>query len=117
MKHSSEAAIQVDIMHAFGSRPEIRLWRINVVGARTAAGRLIRSAPKGHADLAGILWPTGRAIYIEVKSSKGKLSTQQRRFGDMILRMGGIWVCAKSVQDVERAISAANDPGAAQGPK
>jgi len=99
----SEAAIQAQILNQIGSRPDVRLFRINVIAARQGQ-RFIRSAPPGHPDLAGILAPSGRAIYIEIKSATGRLSKQQARFRDMARAMGALYILARSVEDVSRAL-------------
>ena len=98
-----EQQIQTDILLEFGSRPDVRLWRCNVIVAKTPEGGRIRSLPKGHPDIAGIL-AGGRALYIEVKSATGRLSKEQTAFRDMALGLGALWVLARSVQDVHDAI-------------
>ena len=60
----------------------IPAWRCNVSAflAEAEAGRsrrFYRSLPAGHPDIAGVLPPIGRAIYVEAKSVKGKLSPTQ----------------------------------------
>ncbi len=102
----AEAKTQAAIMLEFGARPGIRLWRANVVVARSRSGGFIRSLPTGHPDIAGIL-SGGRALYIEVKSPTGRLSKDQRRFRDMAESLGALWILARSVADVETALNEA----------
>ena len=51
---------------------------------------------KGWCDLIAIKW--GMTVYIECKSERGKLSQDQRHFGDLITRAGGLYIVAKSVE-------------------
>jgi hypothetical protein len=63
-------------------------------------GNPFKAGLKGAADLIAILKPTGRALAVEVKTGTGKLSTAQRNYGLAVERAGGIFVCARSVDDV-----------------
>lgn len=42
----------------------------------------------------------GRYVGIEVKARRGVLSESQKRIGDLITKSGGIYVIARSVDDV-----------------
>lgn len=53
----------------------------------------------GSADLVGLVRP-GRALAIETKSDKGKLSEDQERWARRWKALGGIFILARSVQDV-----------------
>ena len=95
-------------MREFGTLPDCRLWRANVGaarigGPRRAGGRVVRFGLPGQADLTGIL-PGGVRLEIEVKSREGRQTREQRAFQRMIERFGGVYVLARSVQDVWRAI-------------
>lgn len=105
-----ERDIQTAILAAIGSRPDVRLWRANTGVAIPLAhacplcrGRGVRFGVVGQADLSGIV-RGGRRLEVEVKSPTGRPSEQQVRFGNMIRSKGGIYVVARSVEDVERAI-------------
>jgi len=93
-----EKRIQNDILRAFGTRRWMRLWRANVLAARMG-NRFVRAGVRGQADLTGIL-PDGRRVEIEVKSSTGRQTKEQRNFQRMIERFGGVYVLARSVEDV-----------------
>ena len=111
------------ILRTLGVVPSIRLWRANVgVGVPYAAvqaalaalragnpagayGILSAARPvtfgvPGQADLTGIL-ATGRRLEIEVKSAVGRQSADQRNYQAMIERLGGRYILARSVADVE----------------
>jgi len=101
----SEKQLQHDILHAFGTRPDLRVWRANVGVARIGR-RVVRFGVPGQADITGIL-PNGRRLEIEVKAPTGRQSEDQANFQRMIERFGGLYVLARSVEDVQKAI--AND--------
>ena len=100
-----ERAIQNAILRAFGTRRNLRLWRANVLAARMG-DRFVRAGVPGQADLTGIL-PDGRRLEIEAKSERGQQTEDQRNFQRMIERFGGVYVLARSVEDVQRALQQA----------
>lgn len=100
----TEAQIQRDILATFGSRPDLRIWRANVLVARTQDGRVVRAGMPGQADLSGLRMPTGQRIEIEVKAQRGRQTEEQKRWQAMIEAHGGLYVLARSVEDVRRAL-------------
>ncbi len=99
--NTPEKQVQNDILRAFATRSDMRLWRANT-GAARSGRRVIRFGVPGQADLTGIL-PGGVRLEIEVKRagvSAGRMSESQRNFKDMIERFGGVYVLARSVDDV-----------------
>lgn len=101
-KSPAEKQIQNEILRAFGARSDMRLWRANA-GVAKRGKRVIRFGVVGQADLTGIL-PDGRRLEVEVKSDAGRQSRAQRDYQAMIERFGGVYVLARSVDDVWRAI-------------
>lgn len=101
---SEETPLIRDILLALGTRRDLRIWRSNCGAARTRTGRVVRFGVKGQADISGILAPTGKRIEIEAKSATGRQSEQQRRFQAMIEKHGGIYILARSVDDVLREL-------------
>lgn len=99
----SEAELVSAILRRCGSLSNVRLWRINTVGATSHSGRVIRSAPVGHPDIAGLLYP-GRGVFFEVKSQTGLISKEQAAFGVMLKRFGAIYAVCRSVDDALRAL-------------
>lgn len=104
----NEKCIQNAILREFGTRADCRLWRANVGaarigGPRRAGGRVVRFGLPGQADLTGIL-PGGVRLEIEVKGPDGRQTEEQRAFQRMIERFGGVYVLARSVDDVSQAI-------------
>jgi len=90
------------ILREFATRPGIRLWRNNT-GATRIGDRVISYGLKGSADISGIR-DGGQRIEIECKSATGKQSPEQIAFGAMITKLGGLYVLARSVDDVEKAL-------------
>ena len=68
--------------------------------------RVVRFGVPGQADLTGIL-PDGRRLEVEVKSATGRQSAAQRDFQNLIERFGGLYVLARSVEDVRQAPASA----------
>ena len=80
--------------------PNIRLWRRNVGLARPVhQTHLIFFGVKGEADLQGIIYPRGRFLAIEVKTNSGRLTKEQERWRDMIIKFGGAYIEARSLDD------------------
>jgi len=105
---SREKFIQNDILRTFGTKPTLRLWRANV-GASTFLGphgkQRVQFGVPGQADLTGIL-PDGRRLEIEVKSAVGRQRPEQANYQKMIEKFGGIYILARSVEDVFKALTA-----------
>lgn len=57
----------------------------------------------GVADILGIY--KGRFLAIEVKSAKGRLTKDQKRFGEMVIEQGGIFLVARSIDDVNAGLT------------
>ena len=73
---------------------------LDVVDKKAKTGtRPMRTAPKGHPDLSGML-RGGRALYVECKSSVGKLTEEQAAFLSLVNQHGGLAFVARSVDDV-----------------
>jgi hypothetical protein len=82
---------------------ELLAWRNNTGALSPAPGRFVRFGVPGSADITGIL-RGGRRLEIEVKAPRGRLSADQEAFGENIRRMGGLYVVAYSVEDVQEAL-------------
>jgi hypothetical protein len=77
-------------------------WRNNTGGARVEGNRFIRFGVKGSPDILGVM-PDGRILCVECKSAKGRLTREQREFGEAVLRRGGVYVVARGVEDLQEA--------------
>jgi hypothetical protein len=98
----TEKRLLLEILRTLGTRPELRIWRANVGVARIGR-RVVRFGVPGQADITGIL-PNGRRLEIEVKAPDGRQTEDQANFQRMIERFCGLYVLARSVEDVRKAI-------------
>ena len=98
----NESQIQAAIRLALGQRDDVMLFRINVGKFRPIHGdqnRVIASAPPGTPDLLGVMKP-GTALAIEVKDAKGRQRPEQIAFQKAWEARGGVYILARSVEDV-----------------
>ncbi len=104
---TQEKDLQTRILTLFGGMPELRLFRANV-GVAVPMGRdaPVRFGVVGQADLNGIV-RGGRRIEVEVKSPAGRRTPEQVAWGRMVEAFGGIYVVARSTDDVYEALAAA----------
>ena len=126
----SESTLLARIRLAVGARADFLVTRINtgVFDVVTATGEKakVRSAPTGFPDLIGTqlrriaakqtteggfmkyereYWEyVGQAIAIETKAKDGRLSEAQQNWCNAFRRVGGIYVLAKSLDDVYEAL-------------
>jgi hypothetical protein len=47
--------------------------------------------------------PGGRFLGVECKGARGRLSPEQKAFGEAVAERGGVYVVARSVADLEGA--------------
>jgi hypothetical protein len=80
-------------------------WRSNTVGIYDPVQQRYRknNSINGIADIIGIL-PGGRFLAIECKSEKGKLSEDQKNFGQMVRDAGGVYLVVRP-DDWEKQLS------------
>jgi len=101
--------LNAEILIAWGAHPSVRLWRANAgqawVPTKDGARPVQMNVP-GCADLIGI-GPGGRFLGIETKSASDSMRESQKNFRAMVERLGGIYIVARSVEDVDRALEAA----------
>ncbi len=80
--------------------PELVLWP-NVCGVfldgHSGTRRRVGIGNPGGADLIG-LW-SGRFLGVEIKTPIGRLSPEQRTFGELVTKRGGIYVVLRSVDE------------------
>jgi len=80
------------------------LVAVTDAGAAYRAGAFFGTAiPVGWPDVTGLL-PDGRFIGVEVKAPEGRQSAAQKRMQREISSRNGIYVLARSVEDVRRGI-------------
>lgn len=81
-------------------------FRSNVGKLYTDDGRMIATGlPKGFPDLFGYRKSDGKIIFIEVKTTKGRLRPEQEKFLQTVKEDGCIAGVARSVDDARRIIA------------
>ncbi len=70
------------------------VWRQNT-GAVKVRNQWVRFGLPGQADITGCVGP--KRLEIECKSDKGRLSPEQRAFGDRMLALGAVYIVARSL--------------------
>lgn len=124
----SEADISAAIRLALGSEPDLVLWRqsVGVFAVLDEVRGEVRTQraglPKGSADLVGILsMPcaligdapcaerrrVGRFFALEVKTRRGVVSDDQRKWHALVYRHGGFVAVVRSVDDARAALARA----------
>lgn len=111
----AERDIQYDILKAWGAHPRLRLWRANVGVGWFAHGEPARKTDAesypvkfgvpGQADVSGIIAPWGRRLEIECKTATGRQSAEQKTFQRVVEAMGGVFILARKVEDVDWALN------------
>lgn len=93
-----------DILLALGSRPDIRCWRTQVGRYRYLyhAG-IVTVGPEGVGDIEGIL-KRGRYFTVECKVGRDTQRDTQLAFERMVIKMGGLYVIARSVQEAVEGV-------------
>lgn len=99
---STEKETQKTILHYLSLRKYV-YWRVNntpTFDASIKGGfrRMGAHSRKGVADI--YVLKGGVSYFIEVKGQKGVLSEDQKSFRDDVTREGGVFIVAKSVDDV-----------------
>lgn len=74
------------------------IFRANVGTGCTKDGRYFSTGlPKGFSDLFGVRCPDGKAVFIEVKTPKGRPSAEQKNFLEAMRKTGAIAGICRSV--------------------
>lgn len=80
------------------------LVAVTDAGAAYRAGAFFGdSIPSGWPDITGVL-PSGRFIGVECKAASGRQSPVQKAMEAAVRKRNGIYILAKSVDDVERGL-------------
>jgi hypothetical protein len=79
---------------------KIAAWSMNVGAFKTERGGFFRAAFPGCSDILGILAPRGRFLAVECKTGRGRLTDDQRAFQRVVEGAGGVFVEARSVDDL-----------------
>jgi len=76
----------------------------NATGGYMAGGRLFRYGLKGSSDILACI--NGRFVGVECKAGRDTVKKHQRAFGDALERAGGVYIVARSVDDVRERLAA-----------
>lgn len=96
----SETQIQKAILTYLTYHPEVKAWRVNTGKVKIDNERYVQFGFPGMADILGIR-KGGQFLAIEVKSAKGKQTEDQAAFAHMVEKMGGTYILARSLEDVQ----------------
>lgn len=89
---------------------KIWAYRANTGGLRDSRGRLVRFGVPGHPDIVARLKPagytgfSGRVVWVEAKSEKGKQTDLQREWQELAEAHGDLYILARSLDDVREAL-------------
>lgn len=82
------------------------IFRINVGVVKTPDGRYFDTGvPKGFSDLFGFRKSDGKAIFIEVKTAKGRASPHQLNFIEQMKKNGAIAGICRSAEDALKLVN------------
>ena len=102
MIEPSETRLMLLILARLQQLPQSYFFRANTGAARVAGGRVVRFGEKGQADIIGVL--CGRFVGVETKTKSGRLSKDQQIWGERVITAGGVYIVAKSLDDVMSAL-------------
>jgi hypothetical protein len=94
-----EQQLQTLILARLNLIPGVYAYRNNTGVARTATGGAVRFGVPGQADISGVL-PGGRRLEVEVKTPRGRVSPEQRAWGERMTAAGAVYILARCLTDV-----------------
>lgn len=103
-KKKTEHEIQNEILVYVTQLPNTFAFRMNT-GATKVGDRFVSFGLKGQPDIFAII--SGRFVGIEVKAAKGRQSEAQKNWEENCTQAGGLYVLARSVEDVQNFLKAA----------
>ena len=101
--NAHSALLKAILLEISNDRYGIRAWRNETGLALSPNGHMIRYGLVGSCDILGIC-RGGRFLGIEVKTGSGRLRKEQEAFRDMIQRFGGLYILARSLEDVKKGL-------------
>lgn len=94
-----ESAVKAACM-GWLAQHKIFIWRNNTGSYKTQTGHWVAYGFKGSPDIIGMT-KTGRFLGIECKSDTGTLRPEQKAFRDATALNGGLYIVARSIDDLE----------------
>jgi hypothetical protein len=124
---ASTPTVPIEQARLFGTTPErevvqvclnylaacrIEAWRVNVAGVSVPATerwekRYIKPPPRGTPDIAGVLPPSGRALFVECKSRDGRLSPAQVQRQAVLRAQGALVLTVRTLDELREGLRAA----------
>lgn len=99
MEHDIQNRIRIAVS------PYCVIFRANVGRGFTADGRYFSTGlPVGFSDLFGVRKSDGRAVFIEVKTERGRASEKQKHFLEQMRKFGAIAGIARSPEEAVKLI-------------
>ena len=100
-----EVEVQAGGLGFLARRGGCFFWRNNSGVFSPRPGSFVRAGIKGAADILCVLAPAGRLAGIECKREVGgRVSPAQKAWGEALEAVGGLYVVARSVDDVAKAL-------------
>jgi hypothetical protein len=93
----------MDYIQPVMSAYNILYTRLNT-GAIKIQNRWIRFGKVGWADYIGCM-PDGRFLAIETKSTRGRLSNNQKAFRESVILRNGVYILARTLDDILQGIN------------
>lgn len=82
------------------------MFRVNVGTSYTQDGRYFTTGvPKGFSDLFGFRKSDGKAVFIEVKTPKGRPSAEQKKFLETMRKYGAVAGICRSPEEALNLIN------------
>lgn len=78
-------------------------WKNSTGALKDATGRLVRYGLPGSSDVLACI--SGRMVGVECKVGRDRQREHQARFADALHRAGGIYILARSVEDVTERLT------------
>jgi hypothetical protein len=104
MTGRKESVVQAGVLAYLYLRKDCICWRSNTGGVKFG-NAYVKFGLRGAADIQCVQAPTGRFIGIECKREiGGRLSKDQETWGQNVEIHGGLYVVARDVAAVERAL-------------
>jgi hypothetical protein len=97
----------VNVCLEYLTRSGVWARKMNTGSFIAKSGHLVKAAFPGCSDIIGILGPTGRFFAIEVKTGRGELNDDQVIFEADVLDEGGIFITARSLDDLRPLLAQA----------
>ena len=99
-----ESEVKATVDAYLSLRTDVFYWRNNTGGVKFD-NFFVAFSMKGAGDFIGLQAPEGRFFGVETKRERGgKLSDDQLRWGANIVAHGGLYIVARAVEDVEKAL-------------